>query len=630
MSYKLINYCEIDNAASKSYSRIHGVSEDLNLGDIMKVNTSELPDFDMLVGGSPCQDYSSAGKKAGAMWTCQDCGYQYNPLTANYKTRSECPHCHSTNLEKTRSSLIVEYLRVLHDKMPKFAVYENVKNLLGSEFKATFNLFVEELKDYGYNVYYQVLNAKHYGIPQNRERIILVAIRKDIDNGKFKFPEPFDNGIRLKDLLQKNVDESYYLKPEKTTQLLNNLDETVKKKLYQSINNLGNISLIDNETKENIHQLDENMLELLKDIPSLNEVNKVDVGEDGIRKYSVNLSALKELLTMKREESKLSISEIAEKLNVSKEEASEWFKRDETFVIPRASIWLDLKKLLNIENDTFDKSIMEFIPIEDAKKEKEVELPENATSMYPCAMIACETRTDGMVLYRDNMCGTLRTIDACGDKHIIEAIELPICCASRGRNPENPSARTAGLPTQQRIEININGTTNTLTTVQKDNYILEPCALKYERTEYGKKIRKDYEAGLIDEKIGNMRELSPRKDGICNTLTTVQKDNYIFDPQWFAIRKLTPLESFRLMGFSDEDFAKAKYYTPEEEKELLEKGFKLKYEKDEQGVKHAVSLSTTQAYKQAGNSIVTNVLYEVYKELYKAMPELFDDLKLII
>lgn len=79
MSYKLINYCEIDEFASQSYCRIHNVKKSLNLGDITKVNTKNIQDFDMLVGGSPCQDFSASGKKAGAIWTCKDCGFEYNP-----------------------------------------------------------------------------------------------------------------------------------------------------------------------------------------------------------------------------------------------------------------------------------------------------------------------------------------------------------------------------------------------------------------------------------------------------------------------------------------------------------------------------------------------------------------------
>ena len=84
----------------------------------------------------------------------------------------------------------------------------------------------------------------------------------------------------------------------------------------------------------------------------------------------------------------------------------------------------------------------------------------------------------------------------------VTAIAEPFVVASRGRNPDNPSDRTTGAPTEQRLEPNFSGCTNTLTSVQKDNYICEPQVLRAERTEYGKKIRKQYEAGEIDEKIG--------------------------------------------------------------------------------------------------------------------------------
>lgn len=88
------------------------------------------------------------------------------PWKLHYDQRDHCPKCGSTEIEKTRSSLLVEWLRFLREKKPRFAIYENVKNITGSRFYATFNLFVKELEDYGYNVYWQVLNAKHYGTPR--------------------------------------------------------------------------------------------------------------------------------------------------------------------------------------------------------------------------------------------------------------------------------------------------------------------------------------------------------------------------------------------------------------------------------------------------------------------------------
>lgn len=159
--------------------------------------------------------------------------------------------------------------------------------------------------------------------------------------------------------------------------------------------------------------------------------------------------------------------------------------------------------------------------------------------------------------------------------------------ASRGRNPDNPSDRTAGMPTEQVLEPNVDGVCNALTTVQKDNMMLEKAILTPKRTEYGKQIRKAYESGEIKESRHNMTNLEPRTDGVCNTITTVQKDNMLLEiTEQYRIRKLTQKETWRLMGFSDEDYEKA-----------------------------AEVNSKTQLYKQAGNSIVKDVLMAIFSQL---------------
>ena len=223
-NWELVNFCEFDKYATKSYCAIHGVDESLNLGDITKVDETKLEDFNMICGGSPCQDFSVAGKQKGSVWTCKDCGHEYNPLIVHWSQRNKCPHCNSENIEKTRSSLLVEYLRVIRANKPNFGMYENVKNIVGKQFRdTTFKLFEDELHEYGYSTYWKVLNAKDYGIPQNRERVYLIFIKKDLDNGKFVFPEGFDNGIRLKDVLEDEVDEKYYISDDKVQRFLTNL-----------------------------------------------------------------------------------------------------------------------------------------------------------------------------------------------------------------------------------------------------------------------------------------------------------------------------------------------------------------------------------------------------------------------
>lgn len=219
-----MNFCEFDKYATKSYCAIHNVDESLNLGDITKVDETKLEPFNMICGGSPCQDFSVAGKQKGSVWTCKDCGHKYNPLTVHWSERDKCPCCGSNNIEKTRSSLLVEYLRVIRANKPNFGMYENVKNIVGKQFKDTFKMFTDELDEYGYNVYWKVLNAKDYGIPQNRERVYLIFIKKELDNGKFTYPEPFDNGTRLRDILEENVDEKFYISEDKVQRFLTNLN----------------------------------------------------------------------------------------------------------------------------------------------------------------------------------------------------------------------------------------------------------------------------------------------------------------------------------------------------------------------------------------------------------------------
>ena len=187
IKYELVKYCEIDKFASKSYAAIHGVDESLNLGDITQINIKELPtNIDLLTHGSPCQDFSVAGKGLGA-----DGG--------------------------TRSSLMWNSVEIIKYCKPKIVIWENVKNVISKKHKHNFEKYIDELEKIGYTNYYQVLNAKNYGIPQNRERIFVVSV---LDGRDFKFPEPFDNGVRLKDLLEEGVDKKYYLSQDRVNKIL--------------------------------------------------------------------------------------------------------------------------------------------------------------------------------------------------------------------------------------------------------------------------------------------------------------------------------------------------------------------------------------------------------------------------
>lgn len=196
-----------------------------NLGDVSLVEWGK-NNVDLIVGGSPCQDFSIAGKLNGSIWKCnnEECSHEYNSIEQHWSKRECCPKCGGVDLNKTRSSLLVEYLRAIRENKPKYFVYENVKNIKGKGFIDIFNLFEAELKEYGYNTYNNILNSKNYGIPQNRERVFVIGIREDIDN-TYEFPIGFDNEIRLKDILEDDVDDKYYINTDRAKLLINKLNE---------------------------------------------------------------------------------------------------------------------------------------------------------------------------------------------------------------------------------------------------------------------------------------------------------------------------------------------------------------------------------------------------------------------
>lgn len=187
-----------------------------NLGDMMQIEA--LPYSDMLTYSTPCTDLSIAGKQEGLKWTCQDCGHEYDPSLLDVDTRYTCPNCGSHNIKSTRSGLLYEVERLLvkakeKNTLPKFLLMENVDALVSKKYIDSFKDWINRLDNLGYNSYYQTINAKNTGIPQNRNRIFCISIRKDIDTKSFTFPQPFDTGSRLKDLLEADVDvlEKYFL-----------------------------------------------------------------------------------------------------------------------------------------------------------------------------------------------------------------------------------------------------------------------------------------------------------------------------------------------------------------------------------------------------------------------------------
>lgn len=183
--FELVAFCEIDSYAAAAYQNIHGVPGNLNLGDIAKVDENALPkDVDMVTYGFPCQDISVCGSQNGLF---------------------------NADGSRTRSGLFFDAVRIINATRPRVAVAENVKNLTSKRFSEQFKAMLEALCLAGYNNYVKVLNAKDFGIPQNRDRVFIVSIRKDIDCGGFKFPCGSVLQTTLKDLMERDVEERWYI-----------------------------------------------------------------------------------------------------------------------------------------------------------------------------------------------------------------------------------------------------------------------------------------------------------------------------------------------------------------------------------------------------------------------------------
>ena len=184
IDYEIVDYVEIDKYAVKSFNAIHNTNFEPQ--DITQWDKDI--DVDLIMHGSPCQDFSLAGKQAGG-----DEG------------------------SGTRSSLMYETIRIVEKLKPKYVIWENVKNLLSKKHRHNFDSYLEIMEQLGYQNYYQVLNAKDYGIPQNRERVFTISILERnslgfaFDISSFQFPPKQELKLKLKDMLEDNVDEKYFI-----------------------------------------------------------------------------------------------------------------------------------------------------------------------------------------------------------------------------------------------------------------------------------------------------------------------------------------------------------------------------------------------------------------------------------
>ena len=476
-----------------------------NLGDISKVE--KLPYADFVTYSYPCTDLSVAGKGEGMVNKCDKCGCTWAINFEDPKTNNICPDCGNIDIKSTRSGLLGQVQRLLtvsyeEGTLPRYLLLENVKNLVGKKFKPQFDAWINWLDLIGYNTYYKVLNGKHYGIPQNRERIFAISIRKDVDTKGYTFPEQIPLEMRLKDILEKNVDEKYYLPDERIEKILNSTFMQEKKRIQTTdvcdtllardwkdpkcvpVEELEPVrigGLYDSE--EGRHQAgaiwDKDAISPTLDtmqggnrqpfiideikvvgnyMPSNHDASRV-VDIDGIaptvKENHGTVTAIAEPQIIK-----------AGQLDCSFDQSGRVY--DPEGIAPtimsnshgKTSGGYTSPKIVVSEPNTC------LIQPKD-RNYKEKNQPRE---------VHIESKSDGVS-------HALRTN---GETMVIE----PFIVASRGRNPENPSDRTTGAPTEQRLEPNFSGCTNTLTSVQKDNYVAEPIVYD----DYNSRVSVDQDA----------------------------------------------------------------------------------------------------------------------------------------
>ncbi|MCM1329885.1 MAG: DNA cytosine methyltransferase [Ruminococcus sp.] len=163
-NFTLIGFSEIDKNAIKAYCQLNNVDSSQNYGDICTIgkNNVEQP-VDMLIGGTPCQSFTSLGTREGCLYKCSHCSYSYDPLTISVRNRGHCPRCGKSVSEKSYSSLMIEYLRLVRELRPKIIIWENVSAVAtNKKFKDTFSKFVLEIQKCNYKVRCYILKCLYF------------------------------------------------------------------------------------------------------------------------------------------------------------------------------------------------------------------------------------------------------------------------------------------------------------------------------------------------------------------------------------------------------------------------------------------------------------------------------------
>lgn len=473
IDFEVVGISEIDKYAIQAYMAVHGDTP--NYGDISKIDWSNVPDFDFLTYSFPCTDISTAGQQKGL---AEGSG--------------------------TRSSLLWECRKAIEAKRPKYLLMENVKNLVSKKFTPYLKEWIIFLEGQGYSNYTKVLNAKDFGVPQNRERVFMVSI---LGEASFHFPKPFTLEKRLKDVLEKDVDESFYLSEKIVkTFLARNEKNKAKGNGFKFEPTMGDVIASTIGTHSNDRDCDNYVYIVGNTNPSGHGMNGNVFDSNG----------LCPTLTTNKGEGPRILAPISCALRGRNPENPSDRKAG-----------IELEQTLELGTDiancitTVQKDSLVAEPslyIKQATKKGYIEIPPGGVfdASYPESL----TRR-GRV--QDN--GKVSpTLTAGGEPPCLYEGMEPKCVAyTRDCKGKVISRRLTDIANT------IHGSTGSGGSI--DCFVAEPQVLTPKRTEYGKALRKDYDAGKIKESRHNMTELEPRTDGISNTITTVQKDNLLVEPQ---------------------------------------------------------------------------------------------------
>lgn len=514
--HEIVDAVEIDKYAIQSFNAIHGTNFEPQ--DICKWDKDI--EVDLIMQGSPCQDFSLAGKQAGGD---KDSG--------------------------TRSSLMYETIRIVEKLKPKYVIWENVKNLLSKKHRHNFDAYLETLKQLGYKNYYQVLNAKDYGIPQSRERVFTISIRNDI-NKDFHFPEKQSLELRLKDLLDDEVDEKYYLSDTqvnriKTSTYTSN-NRRIQKKDYcdtlcardwkdpkcVEVNRLYGI--FDNEQSK--HQAGS-----VYDTDGLSPT--LDTMQGGWRQPCVQVD----------------------------------------FVSKKYNEFIDKKGYMpDMYNPYNNSEIKDIAPTQSTQ----------CGSTTSSSTVLIRNKSLRETLEQNNIEKDISFIDSYNRN--IRKDDLSGTITTRVSDSNNTFIAIKNATKQGYLEAH-DGDGCYISNIDKKRGTVQKEMIPTLKTspDIGVVVKDVYS----DESVRRIRNNIIKGD-MANTLTAnaMQSVNHnncalIEEDNSFnlRIRKLTEKECLKLMGFDDEDYEKIK----------------------------SIGISRSQIYKQAGNSIVVNVLEAIFKELFR-------------